>query len=697
LYLPVASVLSDAELKTFLAHPAHCDLLQFLLAALLSARPDSRIFVGAPADQVALCIYGITRALPNALLADFTFSTYEADPLPCPARLVGTCWTEPDRDLPEACYAGGNFAYNTHTGRKTELAGEVPFAEFAVRALARGQTTHLDEFHANWQRLGINDATLFELVFRLARGTGTLSKEESQRILHHPALCAWVAVRPDAMGQFLEWALDDQAYATTTFSRAVAALRQKPEQLAKLAGTVHGRGLAALRDGDLNRTRNALEVLMPMVAPARATAIWTDLLATVDDPEALSWEIRGYLLPYVVRLHPLPLGQAPDAAVERWLRVPPDRLGWLVGLHLPQSYHLAACLACLRQDGEPTPALARALAGHPDLVLAVLQHLPAGDGKTLDLFRAVLAEAPAHPWVDDLVRAGKSLPVKLLNECVETAMEAGRVQPRLLVRAHGPALLELLAHQTSLDRLAARLLGQPADDLLTDRPLAEFFQALAGVGGLSEPVRARLESYLAVHAFLRQPALDSDVLLRVAAALRLDPPLFPVSVRDDVRDAVADAWLHRSPGDGVQADLETVLLAVGPAWPGGPSGLLRELLRDQLDNKAFWKQADWLHAILAVALGAPQSIELAAQLDNLEAEAYGLAQQIARAGGARVLAAIDQRTAGWPRAARSQWNFLAKAVRPRGLRDRFRDGCLVAGGALLGAVGVVILQWLKVF
>jgi hypothetical protein len=697
LYLPVASVLGDAQLKGVLAHPANGELLQFLLSALLSAKRDSRIFVAAPAEQVALCIYGITRALPPALLADFTFSTYEHDPLSCPARLIGTCWAEPDRDLPDACYAAPNFGFNTYTGRRTEPAPEVPFAEFAVRAMSKGQTSHLDEFQATWQRLGVNDASLFEPVFRLARGNGTLTKEESERILHHPALCAWVAVRFDALGQFLEWALEDPAYATTTFSRAVAALRQKPDALAKLAAIVHQRGLAALREGDLNRTRNALEALMPMVAPAQAAMIWGDLLKSIDNPDALTWDVRGYLLPYLVRPHPLSPGQAPNAALASWLRMPSERVGWLLGLHLPQAYHLAACLACLRQDGEPTPTLARELAGHPGLVLTVLQQLPAEEGKALALFRGVLAEAPGHAWVDDVIRAGKSLPESLLNQCVEAALEAGQVQPRPLVQAHGPALVDLLTGQSSLDRLAGRLFDQPADDLLTERSLVEFFQTLAGVPNLSDPVRSRLEAYLAVLTFLRQPALESDGLLRVAAALRLEPPLFHASVREDVRDAVATAWLSQARGSGVQAELERILTTLGPAWTGGPSGLFRELLRHQLENKSFWRQTEWLHAALAIGLGAPQSIELASQLDNLDAEAYILAQQIARVGGARVLAALDQRTAEWPRAARSQWNFLAKAVRPRGLRDRLRDTCLVSGGVLAGAMGVVILQWLRVF
>src|SRR5262249_15438112 len=166
-----------------------------------------------------------------------------------------------------------------------------------------------------------------------------------------------------------------------------------------------------------------------------------EVRATMADPDSLSWEMRCYLLPYMVRLKPLQVGQIPDAVLERWLRFPGDRLGQLLALDLPHAYQLAVCLASLRQDGEPTPPLARAVAAHPSLVLAVLQQLAAraeGESLALALFKAVLVEAPEHSWAEDLVEEGRTLPGTLLDRCLEVALETGRVQVRALVREHGP-------------------------------------------------------------------------------------------------------------------------------------------------------------------------------------------------------------------------------------------------------------------
>ncbi len=692
LYLPVSSTLDDEDLARFLDRPAHRDLLEFVLTALLTTPPQARIFVAAPAEAVARCVYGATRALPPFLLENFTFSTYERDPQQCPARLVGTCWGDgADLDLPEACYAGGGVAYNASTGRSSELPGELPFVAFAVTALAERRTAALDEFHATCQRLGVKDPGLFELVYRLARGGASLTKEESQKVLNHPTLCPWVAARPDAVGQFLDWALEDQAYAMATFSRAVAALRQKPDVLARLAQAVQERGLAALRGGDLVRTRNALEALMPMVAPVRSAAVWNDLLAALTDPEALPWEMRCYLLPRLVRLRP-----APEGGVQRWLDVPRERLPSLLALDLPEASRLAACLACLRRDGEPSRELARTLSAHPALVFAALRELPAdpeGEARAEALFRAVLAERPAHAWGDELLRHGRSLPAAVLDHCLNVALENGHTAAQDLVAAgHGPALLELLRDRPTLDRLAAQLLSRPADNLRTDGGRAEFLQALTGVAGLRPEVRARLEACLGFRAFLERPSLEREALDRAAAALRFEPPLFPSEVRDRLVAAVATELAGRG-GAEVQADLERVLLALGAGWPGGASGLYRALLHDRQGQRGAWRRPDLLHAFLAVALGARQSAEVAGLLENLDAEAYALAQQAAQQGGARILAAIDQRAAQWPAAARSQWGFLGRAVRPRGVRQLLREAALFGAGLLIGGVGVVGLRW----
>jgi hypothetical protein len=354
--LPVADRLDDDALRDWLAAPARREMLEFTLTALLAAPPAPRVFLAAPADDVARVVYAVTRALPTGLLDDFTFSTYEPDPLACPARLVGFDPGSAEGDLPAACYAAG-AAFNLATGRRTESEAEAPFAAFAAAALAKGDYAPLDDVKAAWQRLGLNEARHFDLVFRMARGTGVLTKEEAAEALGRPPLAAWLAVRDDALNQFLEWAVEDRAFATASFSRAVQALRQKADATARLAQAVCELGLKAVAEGDRVRAANALEVVLPMAAPAKANAVWGELIGQVGDPGRLTWDMRWYLLPRLVRF--TQPAETADAALAKWLDVPLDRLGELLALDLPRGVQVAAGRACLRRDGEPSAALAR--------------------------------------------------------------------------------------------------------------------------------------------------------------------------------------------------------------------------------------------------------------------------------------------------------------------------------------------------
>ncbi|MFT3881284.1 MAG: hypothetical protein QM703_16675 [Gemmatales bacterium] len=102
--------------------------------------------------------------------------------------------------------------------------------------------------------------------------------------------------------------------------------------MTRIAGTIREAGLAAVHAGDLTKTRCALEVLLPMVSPTSGSSIWGEILQKQSDPDALSWDMRTYLLPKMARLRPLSVGQTPDADMARWLRIPADKLGSLLSM-----------------------------------------------------------------------------------------------------------------------------------------------------------------------------------------------------------------------------------------------------------------------------------------------------------------------------------------------------------------------------
>ncbi len=154
-------------------------MLRFLLdALLLPQHADRRIFLAAPAQDVACCLYAATTVLPPGLISSLTFSTYEYAPLACRARVVGA---DPGVELPAGCYSGSCVGFHSVSGRKSALGGATPFAENAVRIIAHGKLTDLDNF-AKWcAKLQVADKDMFELAFRLKWSKEYTPTEEEVR------------------------------------------------------------------------------------------------------------------------------------------------------------------------------------------------------------------------------------------------------------------------------------------------------------------------------------------------------------------------------------------------------------------------------------------------------------------------------------------------------------------------------------
>lgn len=697
-YLPVADALDDAVVKEWLSTAAKRELLEFTLTALLGTPPHSKVFVVAPAEDVAKLVYAVTRAFPTGMLDDFTFSTYESEPRSSPARLVGYDGGSAEWDLPSDCYAEGGVGFNTFTGRQSLISTQVPFAEFAANALASGEFGPLDEFKATWQRLGMSGYRQFDLVFRLARGTGVLTKPEATEALQYPPLAAWVAGRTDAQKQFLEWALDDRDFANTSFSRVVQSLRQKTDVITKLGTTVREEGLKALKAGDKNRTANALEVILPMVAPAKANAVWGELLGQITDPDSLSWEMRWYLLSRFVRFKQQQNANAGvDPTLAKWTAVPAEKLAEMLAVELPRAYHLAGARATLAREGEPSAVFARTLALHPTLAHTLLQPV---DGKVdpdkpTKLYDVLLAEAPSHPWFEDLVGKASDYPASLLNKFFEATLTAGKIDADHLIRTQGPRVLELFQGQSGLDRVGRQFLADPPVDILHTPSLLEFLGKLREEPQVGEDVKTRAAAVQAVRTYLDDPTFTADAMKPAAEALAITPPVVPPITKTEVFDAVAGELLKRAGDAGLQTDLEAALVHFGPVLATDSTDLYENLLRELRGRTDFARNTNLAYTFLAVALGATESPELAGKLDGLDVQAFAIAAEAGKRGGNRMLTEIDRRTESWPKSAKTQWGFLKAAVQPPGIKRLVRDVAMFAAGVVLASIGWLVYGLVK--
>jgi hypothetical protein len=131
-------------LRRALADPNWQAMLSFVVKALLLGERYRRIFIAAQPQDVALCIYGATKILPESMLNQLTFSTYENEPQACGARIVGTgAGHGLASDMSPRCYDNGCAGFNRFNGRRTNLGVELSFLDRAVVLLTNGEVDQL--------------------------------------------------------------------------------------------------------------------------------------------------------------------------------------------------------------------------------------------------------------------------------------------------------------------------------------------------------------------------------------------------------------------------------------------------------------------------------------------------------------------------------------------------------------------------
>jgi hypothetical protein len=354
-------------LVLFLGEEDHRNLLRYMLSAVLMLPPNGRLFIAAPAETVALCVYGLLRVLPVSLLADVTFSTYEHSPLLCGARVVGTSWAgRTNLDLPAACYAPPNVGLNVFRDNRSALAHFLPFAEHAVAALAGSDWQQLDQFSATCERLGSSEPLLIDRVYRMGASPRSFDRDDAREALRNPHTARLLIANAEIRPRLLSWLLDDPQFAHDAVPRIAEAGRSDRAVLSALASGVQEEALASVPLGRRERVEHALERVAPGLSPNPDNEVWLRVGEAVADPHSLTWDMFAYFLPRVIRA-------AGCRVRDAWLSVPSERLTDLLRLDLSDEEKYDASALCLRTQGKGTSAVVQALLPYPTVFWTTLE------------------------------------------------------------------------------------------------------------------------------------------------------------------------------------------------------------------------------------------------------------------------------------------------------------------------------------
>lgn len=124
---PDQSRLLSTDWAIWLADPQHEKLQHFTLVAHLCLPPGGRVFIPAKPLDVFRAVYGLARLLPERLVADLTFSTYEHAPAVRSLRVIGT------NSIPAGTLEGNDWVF---TGQDDLNAATTEAIAYSNRVLA---------------------------------------------------------------------------------------------------------------------------------------------------------------------------------------------------------------------------------------------------------------------------------------------------------------------------------------------------------------------------------------------------------------------------------------------------------------------------------------------------------------------------------------------------------------------------------
>ena len=653
-------VLYDCTLVSALAAPTTLELFRFALTALLLGDENDRVILVAPSRVVVDCVHALTRVLPAGCLARFSFSTYESEPLHCEAKLIGAFWEgEPDRDLASSCYSGTCRAFNTISGRRSELNGIVPFVDFAENTIRQGKWAVLDRFLDLCNQLQVDDGRQLSIVDGLENQRESITKDHVVQSATNRVLTQWLLQRPDAHKLVIEEASANPAFAMTVMPNVVNALDTNGEPRRRFVETAIDHGRKWTTQGDLDRINGLFNAVLPAFPPNDARSVRLRIIDSVSSPITLPAAMYSYMIAQLAQDRTHLYEQT-----MRWLEGPPRHIKGLLDLDLPRPWEIAACKFQLR-GADPPPELMSALEKRTDLALELLRDSATNENALISLFSALLRD-PNHDWIGALFEERNLFSDHAIDTCLTLGLKQDVVYIPILVQNRGRMLAKSLARGKSLRQIVDWFLNRPDHDSWENPAVHEFLCSIASNLRSYDFDSGRLIPMLSFRSYIKRPTFDD----RLEAASGLFSRL-PVAMREPMRNkllsAIVAALVGLPPGTSESAAVEQVLQTLGGPKAEEQADLYRELIHRCEKSRGFWHDARLLAAFLAVGFGSKQPMQsedvgLSNDCSALGTAALEFAHKVQRRARTRVLFEIDNIARAWPDQTKARWLAFKDSV-----------------------------------
>lgn len=353
--------------------------LTFVIQAYLLLKPYQRLYIAAPAEQVAILIWGLSHSIPRSLQLQLTFSTYEHNVQQAEACVIGTCWlAAAGQDLPPECYIEQGLALNTYSGKCSSLADDpdiASYARFAAACLIEGDKLRLDQFLHIADEMYIRDIASLLVLYEFFTAH-SLSLPQITTLLKTPALAAGLLTQKEIQDSIIKLVIENAHWWNEHGENAFKLLRAEKENelgprmtrgLASFATRVATEACTALIHTDTVTGTACLTILYAAARPATALDPWLHLLhcfaqyihkSTFHPRQLNRDDVQLWLLQ---RWGKIPQEMIDDEQIRPWLECSWSELEKLLSLQLPLRWQMLAIKQLVEAPGLHIPPVAVAL------------------------------------------------------------------------------------------------------------------------------------------------------------------------------------------------------------------------------------------------------------------------------------------------------------------------------------------------
>ena len=334
------------------------DGLEFIMNAFLSMKRYQKIIVAGKPQDFAQILFGLCTCLPNKMLRNLTFSTFEQSSKACPAKINCVLMLS-DTDPDPIDFAYNNKAcigLNLINNKRSKLNHTFEYTCFVKNMLSMDSIQNIHQFCSICDQYDVQTGEQIEMFFRFYQENTAISfgEEMTYPLIKDRQLLHFVMSKNHWIEWFIGLALKSEAFIIGAFAIAISHLTEFQKQIVQQV--LYEIAKKAVINNNIKELSTIIEKICVVFPKGTDRYLLNNLLidlsknsSAIDIQQVYQWEIRSYLLTkwsYVYKEE-----KWNEDYLKLWLLVPPFEIHKLFSLKLERNLFATAIICFIEKYG----------------------------------------------------------------------------------------------------------------------------------------------------------------------------------------------------------------------------------------------------------------------------------------------------------------------------------------------------------